>query len=45
MFKKLWININEAIAELMGIDYYSDEESLDYEEYSEEESEDYEVVP
>ena len=44
MFKKLWININKAIAELMGLDYYSDEEQ-DYEEYSEEESEDYEVVP
>ena len=30
MFKQIWINIHEAIAELLGIDYYSDEE--DYED-------------
>ena len=38
MFKQIWINIHEAIAELLGIDYYSDEEPLD-------EEEDYEDVP
>jgi len=33
MFREVWININKAIAELMGLDYYSEEEPEDYEDF------------
>jgi len=47
MFKEVWININKAIAELMGLDYYSEEEyeSSEPEDYSEEEPECYDDFP